>query len=148
MDLDEFAEELTFNTIYTVQLVRAFLPLVRASKDKSITIITTQLGSIEIGAMLPGLANAYSVSKAALNMLVRKWSATLKFEGIGMWMMHPGWVETDIGDGIGPWMAKYSPETPKLSTAQSAENCVRLFKSVKVDEAGAFYNHDGKKNPF
>ena len=148
LNIDEFIAELSFNTVSTIQVIRAFLPLIRQSQKKSITIMSSQLGSIEIGAMLPGLANAYSVSKASLNMLARKWSAELKTEGITVFMLHPGWVETEIGAGIEPWMSKYSPDTKKISPETSAVDCVKLFQSVSVEDAGAFFNHDGIKIPF
>jgi NAD(P)-dependent dehydrogenase (short-subunit alcohol dehydrogenase family) len=98
--------------------------------------------------MLPGLSNAYSVSKAALNMLGRKWSAELKPEGIAVFMLHPGWVETDIGDEIEPWMTKCSPDMKKMTVQASAADCVKLFKSVGIEDTGAFFNHDGNKLPF
>jgi NAD(P)-dependent dehydrogenase (short-subunit alcohol dehydrogenase family) len=148
MDIDNFLDEVRFNTVYTIHLLRAFLPLIRKGNDKSITVLSSKLGSIEIGAMLPGLADAYSVSKASLNMLTRKWSAELKPEGITIFVLHPGWVGTDIGDGIEPWMTKYSPETKKLTTQESAVDCVKLFRSVRIEDTGAFFNHDGSKIPF
>jgi len=148
LDVGLFADELLFNTVNIVHLVRAFLPLVRKSNDKTINIVSSQLGSIQIGAMLPGLADAYSVSKAALNMLGRKWSAELKSEGITVFMLHPGWVETDIGDGLDPWMTKYSPQTKKLTTEASAVDCVKIFESVKIEGTGSLFNHDGTTIPF
>lgn len=148
MDIDNFLDEVRFNTVYTIHLLRAFLPLIRKGNDKSITVLSSKLGSIETGAMLPGLADAYSVSKASLNMLARKWSAELKPEGITIFVLHPGWVGTDIGDSIEPWMTKYSPETKKLTTQESAVDCVKLFRSVRIEDTGAFFNHDGSKIPF
>jgi NAD(P)-dependent dehydrogenase (short-subunit alcohol dehydrogenase family) len=148
LSTDEFIEEIRFNTVYTINLLRAFLPLIRKGNDKSIAVMSSQLGSIQIGAMLPGLANAYSVSKASLNMLARKWSAELKPEGITVFMLHPGWVETDIGDAIEPWIAKYNPDMKKMTTQASAVDCVKLFGSVGIEDAGVLFNHDGSKIPF
>jgi len=59
---------LRFNIIVPVNLLRTFLPSIKKSKEKKILILTSQLGSIELGAYMPNLANAYSVAKAALNM--------------------------------------------------------------------------------
>jgi NAD(P)-dependent dehydrogenase (short-subunit alcohol dehydrogenase family) len=66
--LNAFEDELQFNLIVPVRLFRAFLPLIRLSQEKKILVLTSQLGSIELGASLPDLANAYSVAKAGLNM--------------------------------------------------------------------------------
>lgn len=49
-------------------VIRAFLPLIRKSKEKKILAITSVLGSIELGFTMPGVANTYSVVKAGLNM--------------------------------------------------------------------------------
>lgn len=49
-------------------LVREFRTLVGSSTAKQIIIVTSSLGSIELSAHLPGLANGYSVARAALNM--------------------------------------------------------------------------------
>jgi NAD(P)-dependent dehydrogenase (short-subunit alcohol dehydrogenase family) len=39
---------------------------------------------------MPFLNDAYSVSRAALNMLIRKWGGALKLEGIATAVIHPG----------------------------------------------------------
>ncbi len=52
----------------TIVLLREFLPLVRKSEKKKILIVTSGLGSIQNAAFLPGLADGYSLSRAALNM--------------------------------------------------------------------------------
>jgi len=61
-------DELRFNLVFTVNLLRELLPRITQGKEKKILILTSQLGSIELGAYMPNLANAYSVAKAALNM--------------------------------------------------------------------------------
>ncbi len=66
--MDEFLEEVTFNIKSPLLLIREFLPLISRSQSKKILILTSILGSIELGYGLPGLANAYAVAKAALNM--------------------------------------------------------------------------------
>lgn len=60
--------ELEFNLAAPIYLLREFLPLVRKSQAKKILVITSILASIELGGYMTGLANGYSVSKAALNM--------------------------------------------------------------------------------
>jgi NAD(P)-dependent dehydrogenase (short-subunit alcohol dehydrogenase family) len=148
LDLDLFREEFEMNTISIINLLRSFLPLIRKSSTKKITILTSQLGSVEIGFKLPGLANAYSISKAALNMLARKWAAVLKMEGVTMFLVHPGWVETDIGNEIEGWMSKYAPQAKKLSTEASAKGVVKVAGGVTLEDAGNFYNVDGTNIPF
>jgi NAD(P)-dependent dehydrogenase (short-subunit alcohol dehydrogenase family) len=148
LDLDLFRSELSFNAVALVELLRAFLPLIRKGTAKKVTIITSQLGSVELGFQLPGLASAYSVGKAALNMTIRKWSPLLKMEGITAFLVHPGWVETDIGDTIKAWMNKYVPQANQITTEESAKGLVKVMEGVKAEDAGNYYNVDGSKFPF
>ncbi|KAF8877998.1 hypothetical protein BD779DRAFT_1228150 [Infundibulicybe gibba] len=150
MDYELFAKEMRFNTVVPVQIGNAFLPLVKKSSAKKIVFITSQLGSLEIGAQLPGLANAYSVSKAALNMLARKWGATLKPQGITTILIHPGWVQTEIGDTLDEWVNTYAPglASTKITTKESAEGTVKVIHEAKLEDATSFYNVDGTAKPW
>lgn len=90
-DLTAFKNEIDFNLISTILLLRGFLPLIRRSKGpKKILQVSSVLGSIELAGYMPGLTPTYSVGKAALNMLLRKWGASLKGEGITTLLVHPG----------------------------------------------------------
>jgi NAD(P)-dependent dehydrogenase (short-subunit alcohol dehydrogenase family) len=71
-------------------VIRSFLPLIRAGKAKKFIFMTSVLGSIELAEGMPGLNDAYCVSRAALNMLIRKWGGALKYESITTALVHPG----------------------------------------------------------
>ncbi|KAK3323657.1 putative short-chain dehydrogenases/reductase [Cercophora scortea] len=144
LDLSIFQDELNFNLISTIRLYRAFLPLIRKSTAKKIVQVTSVLGSIELAAGSPGLANGYSVAKAALNMLVRKWGPSLKAEGITTILIHPGWVgQTEIGDSIAPYIHKYSPGLPNIPQEESAAGVIKVVKEATIEDTGAFFNYDG-----
>jgi len=74
----------------TLGMLRAFLPLIRQGQGKKILVISSVLGSIEQSFNMPSLADQYSVTRAALNMLIRKWGGVLKNEGITAASIHPG----------------------------------------------------------
>lgn len=152
----------------TLGLLRAFLPLIRKGEGKKIMAISSVLGSIEQSVNLPGLADQYSVTRAALNMLIRKWGGVLKGEGITTVTIHPGkiflktrcccrivadywqgWVpSTEIGDGISPWMAKYAPEYPKITTEESAAGVVKVLTGLTIEQTSSFFNYDGTTLPW
>jgi short-subunit dehydrogenase len=80
--------------------------------------------------------------------VARKWGAVLKLEGVTVAVLHPGWVQTDIGDGIKDWMAKYAPDTPQITTKQASEGVIKVAKKVTLEETTSFYNFDGNTIPW
>jgi len=149
IDYDLFSKEVYNNTVAPVQVGNAFLPLIRKSTEKKIVFITSELGSLQIAGHLPNLANVYSISKAALNMLARKWGATLKKEGITAVLIHPGWVRTEIGDGINGWFHdRPQAIAGKLSTQESAEGTLKVMQEAKLEDATSFYKYDGTSKPW
>ncbi|KAF7556989.1 hypothetical protein G7Z17_g1069 [Cylindrodendrum hubeiense] len=149
VDLEALMSDLNFTITAPILLIREFLPLIRDGDHKRILIISSVLGSIQRAAFTPNLANGYSIARAALNMLARKWSPVLKTEGITLAILHPGWVSsTDIGDGISEWVAKYAPSLENLTVERSAADCMKVLNGLTVENAGEFFNHDGTDLPF
>lgn len=89
-NLNLIDDEMHYMITGTIGILQAFLPLIRAGQQKKIVVISTLLGSIESALHMPGLNDIYSVSRAALNMIVRKWGAVLKMEGITAVAVNPG----------------------------------------------------------
>ncbi|WYZ38082.1 hypothetical protein EsH8_II_001588 [Colletotrichum jinshuiense] len=148
-DLGLLSTELEVEIIGNTRLVRAFLPLIQKGKDKKLIFISSALGSIELAASSPNLNATYAVSRAALNMLVRKWGGALQLQGITTALIHPGWVpSTEIGAGILEWVEQYAPQLPKVPVAESAKGCVKIIQEVKFDETNLFWNYDGTKLPW
>jgi len=148
-DLKLFADEMNLEIINNAILIRSFLPLIRKAKAGKLVFISSIIGSVELAAGMPGLNDAYAVSRAALNMLIRKWGAELKFEGIATAVVHPGWVpSTDLGSGIIEWMEKYAPSSPRVSIPASAAGVVKIFETLTIDNTNSFFNYDGTKLPW
>ncbi|EOO03022.1 hypothetical protein UCRPA7_1462 [Phaeoacremonium minimum UCRPA7] len=148
LDMTELTAELDFTVTAPIQVIREFLPLIRKSEAKRILVVTSGLGSIQNAVFLPNLANGYSIARAALNMVVRKWSPLLKPEGVTIALLHPGWVSvTEIGDGISEWMAKYNPTMENLTVEASAANSMKVLNGLTIEGSGEFFNHDGTKYP-
>ncbi|MEO0817428.1 MAG: SDR family oxidoreductase [Pseudomonadota bacterium] len=95
LDYDEFRTVLEVNTISPVAMAEAFTPHLAASELKTLAVISSQLGSIEISDA--GWALIYRTSKAAVNMAYRAAAVTLAEQGITTLTLHPGHVETDMG---------------------------------------------------
>ncbi|CCM05064.1 uncharacterized protein FIBRA_07270 [Fibroporia radiculosa] len=147
IDLEVFEEELRINTIAPVRVVRAFLPLVRKGKGRKVVFITSRLGSLELAPNFGALSVTYSTTKAALNFIARRWAPVLKQEGIATVLIHPGWVETDMGDELTDWMKDHLPERRKISVDQSATDCLKVIQDSKCENAIKLYSHDGTTVP-
>ncbi|KAF9527381.1 hypothetical protein CPB83DRAFT_856451 [Crepidotus variabilis] len=148
IDFKLLAEEIRFNTEYPIVTIRTFLPLIRKSEIKKIAFISSELGSIEAASQLPGLTNAYCIAKASYNMLARKYGGMLKFEGINVVTIHPGWVKTEIGDGIEAWMNTYAPQMKPITAEVSASGSIKAIQDAKLEEGPGFYNWEGVKRPW
>ena len=76
-------------------LTNAFLPLIRKGKDKKIVHLSTGFADTAI-VEKTGIASGvpYAVAKSGLNMLVAKFAAELRDEGIWVLAISPGWVNT------------------------------------------------------
>ncbi len=132
----------TFNALLNVNVTgpmvvtREAMPLLRAGADPMIVNVSSQLGSMQVAAR-KGRDSAYCVSKAALNMLSVKTAAALRGEGIGVVMLHPGWVQTDMGGPAAP-----------MSIDESVDAIIETLGSLTIADSGRFVRWDGHDHPW
>jgi NAD(P)-dependent dehydrogenase (short-subunit alcohol dehydrogenase family) len=126
-DLDPrvLEETLRTNLFGTIAMCTAFVPLI-ASGGRIINVSST-MGQLGDGGLEP-YAVAYSVSKAALNAYTTALANRLRERGVLADVVHPGWVQTEMG---GPG-AQITPE-------QGTETIVFLA-TRKAGETGRFWN--------
>ncbi|KUL55412.1 short-chain dehydrogenase [Streptomyces sp. NRRL F-4489] len=107
--LDQWRETFETNLFGTVQVTRAFLPLLRKSPAGRIVNVSSLLGSVTThndpdsyaySPMFKSLP-AYSASKSALN----SWTVHLAYElretPVKVNAVHPGYTRTGMNDGAG-----------------------------------------------
>lgn len=82
------------NAISVVHSTNAFLPLLKKGSAKKVITISSGAGDTEL-TLTAGLTTqpAYSVAKAAANMVVAKFAAELKSEGFVFLALSPGVVD-------------------------------------------------------
>jgi len=95
------------NTVAPLMLTQAFLPLLKKAaadkEDKStlkawILNMSSSFASIEMNTSNGcGGLYSYRASKTALNIVNKSLSVDLKSDGIHAVVLHPGWVQTDMG---------------------------------------------------
>lgn len=91
----EMIDSLEVNVVGVMYSINAFLPLVRKGTAKKITVVSSGLGDLDLtlSASVPGSV-IYSSIKAATNIVVAKYAVELKEEGIIVFAISPGVVNT------------------------------------------------------
>jgi NAD(P)-dependent dehydrogenase (short-subunit alcohol dehydrogenase family) len=135
LDFDAVAKGFEVNAIAPLRLVDAMLGALREGSEAKIVNVSSQMGSIADNSS--GGAYAYRASKAALNMLTRSLAHDLRAEGISAAVIHPGWVQTDMG---GP--------NAKITTEQSVAGMLEQIDALSTENSGSFLNWDGNDLPW
>jgi NAD(P)-dependent dehydrogenase (short-subunit alcohol dehydrogenase family) len=135
IDYDVWLRTFAVNTLGAVRVSEAFIEQVARSEKKRVVAISSHMGAIaEIAA--PG-NYAYRSSKTALNAAMKGLSLLLVQRGIGVLLLHPGWVKTRMGGPDAP----FTPE-------QSVRGMRALVDNFKPEMNGRFFRHDGSEIPW
>ncbi|MEM7083231.1 MAG: SDR family oxidoreductase [Pseudomonadota bacterium] len=128
VNLDAWRQVLEVNTLAPFALAQQFAPHVAASNKKLIALISSKVGSIADNSS--GGGYAYRSSKTALNMVGKSLSIDLADRGISVVLMHPGWVQTDMG-GPNALITVEQSVTQMMDTLKTAET--RNGEYIDVD---------------
>jgi NAD(P)-dependent dehydrogenase (short-subunit alcohol dehydrogenase family) len=132
---ESLAESFAVNASAPLLITQAVAPLLALGNKPRVLCITSQLGSI---AQAVGFRTiSYAMSKAALNMAVKRLAAELGPRGIVVLAVHPGWVKTAMG-GKGA----------TLAPTDSAHALLDLIERAQAQEAGRFLAYDGAELPW
>ncbi|XP_066860714.1 C-signal-like [Anser cygnoides] len=140
------------NTIGPLLLSQAFLPLLKKAAQGSpgsglscskaaIINMSSYAGSIQdVYLWEYGQALSYRCSKAALNMLTKCQSLGYQEHGILCAALHPGWVQTDMGNTAG--------DTPPVTVDESVGGMLKVISSFSEKDTGTFLDWEGKVVPW
>lgn len=95
------------NVVGTMRVAEHFLPLM-AGGDKRLCFVSSEAGCVTLAHRTDGFA--YTSSKTALNMAVRRMFRTLRPEGFTFRLYHPGWVRSYMGGGEKSTVGNFEPE--------------------------------------
>ena len=128
---------LRINSVAPMLVAQAVAPLLEKSgTNPKIVCITSQLGSITNANDLTfGLS--YGMSKAALNMGVKKLSSEMTRRGISIITLHPGWVQTDMGG-----------RNATLKPEQSIGGMLKVIDALTPADNGRFLTYAGAELPW
>lgn len=123
------------NAMGPLLVTQAMTPLLEAGRGARVMNLTSVLGSIARRESFG--TPSYSISKAALNMATRLTSFELALRGIIAFVVHPGWVRTDMGGA----RAEVTPE-------QAVAALIALVDAATPAYAGRFLGSDGEEIPW
>uniref|UniRef100_A0A0B8RZH2 Putative oxidoreductase C663.09c n=1 Tax=Philothamnus irregularis TaxID=1899461 RepID=A0A0B8RZH2_9SAUR len=148
---ENMAETYKTNVIGPMVVVQVFLPLLRKAAQESplkgmscskaaIVNISSEGGSItNVLEWQNGHVIAYRCSKSALNMLSKCQSLCLAKDEILCIALHPGWVQTDMGNKLG--------KAP-LTLEQSLQAVLHTLGRLSEENTGTFVNWEGNLVPW
>lgn len=132
---EDLARSFAINASAPLLLTEALTPLLTQGHAAKVLCISSQLGSIAQASSYRTVS--YAMSKAALNMGVRRLAAELGPRGITVVAMHPGWVRTAMGGEQAP-----------LDAPTSVRGMLAVLTRLTPGEGGRFYAYDGGELPW
>lgn len=135
IDYQDWEESFRTNCLGAVRVTESLYKNVAMSEKKLVVAITSHMGSI--ADITNPYDYAYRSSKSALNTTMKGMSLELKQYGVGMLLLHPGWVKTRMG-------GDNAPITPK----QSVDGMAQLISKFTPPMSGQFYRYDGIQMPW
>ncbi|PCJ23011.1 MAG: short-chain dehydrogenase [SAR86 cluster bacterium] len=135
VDGQAWADALQVNAIAPLLLTQLIIDNLRKGKDKKLLYLTSKMGSMEDNS--GGGSYIYRSSKAALNSVVKSLSVDLAEEGFKTAVLHPGWVQTDMGGAHA-----------LIDTGASVAGMMQIIDSLDKELSGSFINYDGAIIPW
>jgi NAD(P)-dependent dehydrogenase (short-subunit alcohol dehydrogenase family) len=132
LDFDSMERQFRVNSIAPLRLTAALRD--NLAEGSKVFIITSRMGSIDDNDS--GGSYGYRMSKAAVNMTGKSLSVDLKDAGIAVFLLHPGWVSTDMTEGTG------------IPVEESAAGLVERMDSLDISQTGSFWHQEGYQLPW
>ncbi|OUR76961.1 hypothetical protein A9Q83_12080 [Alphaproteobacteria bacterium 46_93_T64] len=130
VDFGQWMEAFKVNTMAPVRLVHAVLENLKMSDDAKIMTISSQMGALSLNS---NGAAAYRSTKAALNKVMQVLALDLSTMGITVAVIHPGWVQTDMGG-----------TAAEITATESAAGIASVISKMTPAETGSFYKWNGE----
>ncbi|HYW14712.1 MAG TPA: SDR family oxidoreductase [Allosphingosinicella sp.] len=132
-DSNAWQEVHAVNAVAPTLLAETLLPLVEAAGGR-MAAISSRMGSIDDSS---GGYVAYRSSKAALNAAWRALALGWRQRPVTLLLLHPGWVQTDMGGSQAP-----------LQADESVSGMRRVIAGLARSESGAFLDYRGDPIPW
>ncbi|GIX94947.1 c-factor [Caerostris extrusa] len=139
-------ENFEVNAVSPLLLTKELLPLLKTAAIKvggnslscsraGVVNITSKMSSLDDNTS--GGSYSYRTSKTALNMVTKSLSVDLKPHGILALVLHPGWVQTEMGR-----------KGALITTATSVSEMMNTIQLSNEKHSGIMFNYDGEVIPW
>ena len=135
IDHEQVLKVLDINSVGPVRVTQALLSRLGGDDMSTIAMVSSLMGSVE--DCTSGRSYAYRASKSALNMFSAAMKNELSDANISVVILHPGWVQTDMG---GP--------NATVTPLDSIAGMIQRVEEQTLELSGRFVQYDGESLPW
>ncbi|ODV64578.1 NAD(P)-binding protein [Hyphopichia burtonii NRRL Y-1933] len=149
----ELNEHYTVNATGSVKVYQSIFPYWSKSANsetaKKFIFISSIAGYVNNFCSVP--TSHYGSSKAALNHIVRHIAFDHKSSDLDhiqksiVFAVHPGLVETDMGDQFVTFVNEKGYPVPVITPRESASNVIKIIQNLSEGDDDTFISYDGNK---
>jgi NAD(P)-dependent dehydrogenase (short-subunit alcohol dehydrogenase family) len=132
LDFDSIERQFQVNAMGPLRVTAALRA--NLTQGSKVFVITSRMGSVEDNTS--GGYYGYRMSKAAVNMAARSLSVDLRDAGVSVFLLHPGFVATDMTGHEG------------IPAEQAAKGLIERMDSLGPGETGSFWHQEGYALPW
>lgn len=132
LDFESMERQFRINSIGPLRVTAALRGNLQAGSK--VFIVTSRMGSIDDNTS--GSSYGYRMSKAAVNMAGKSLSVDLAEAGIAVFLLHPGWVSTDMTGNTG------------IPVEESARGLIERMDTLDISQTGTFWHQEGYELPW
>jgi NAD(P)-dependent dehydrogenase (short-subunit alcohol dehydrogenase family) len=132
-NLADWLMTLQINTIGPFRVAEAFQKHLQSANNPKMMTISSQVGASTFSMPI----YAYASSKAAVNKVMQILASEWQQHGISVSLIHPGWVQTDMGGAD----AAITPQ-------ESAEGIRQVIEKMDMTNTGSFFKWNGEIHPW
>ncbi len=130
---EKMLQQFRVNSVGVLQTFKCMAKFLR--KGSKFGIVSSRMGSIEDNTK--GQWIGFRMSKAAANMAGRCLALENKDKEIAVFLLHPGFVKTEITHYEG-----------HLEPKQAASDLIKLMRKLTLDQSGTFWHAKGERLPW
>jgi len=138
VSVESLKEHFNVNAVGPLILFQAMYPLLLKRQTRKFITMSTIAASLQLQIDVPH--TVYGTSKVALNFITRSIDQEHSGQGFIAFPIHPGMVNTDMGQSAAPL---FGLEKMALTPEESALAVFKVIDKATSQQSGRFLNYDG-----